>query len=92
MPGRELVLISRQGCELCEELEALLAPYEVADVIALRRLDVDRDPGLHALHAYRVPVLLEGGTELLWGRIEPSEVIAVLGQLPVARERGGPKG
>ena len=82
MPARELVLVSRHGCELCEELEQLLAPYEAAGVIAVTRREVDADPLLHAQHSFRVPVLFEGVTELLWGRVEPSEVIAVLGRPP----------
>ena len=84
MSQRQLLLVSRHDCELCAELEHLLAPYEAGGVVALRRLDVDRDPALHAQHAYRVPVLFEGDTELLWGRVEASEVIALLGHPPRA--------
>lgn len=82
MAPRALRLVRRHDCDLCEELEHLLAPYEAAGRISLERLDVDGDPGLHAQHAYRVPVLLEGDQELLWGRIEASEVTGVLGDLP----------
>ena len=84
MPGRRLRLVTRHECELCATLEEMLLPYEAAGAIELERLDVDQDTALHAQHAYRVPVLLEGGNELLWGRIEPAEVEETLGPPPRA--------
>ena len=83
MSPRALRLIGRYECELCEHLAEMLAPYEAAGVVVVEQVDVDEDPALQAVHAYRVPVLLEGGRELLWGRIEASEVVQVLGDLPV---------
>ena len=82
MAGRALRLIGRYECELCEHLAAMLAPYEAAGVVVVEQIDVDHDPVLHAAHAFRVPVLLEGDRELLWGRIEASEVVQALGLLP----------
>jgi len=77
---RHLRLITRQACELCAELLALLEPYVTSGLIQLDALDVDADPALHAAHTWRVPVLMEGDQELMWGKIEVAEVIAALGQ------------
>ena len=77
---RQLRLITRHSCELCEELLALLEPYAASGVIQLDALDVDADPALHAVHTWRVPVLMEGDQELMWGKIEVAEVVAALGQ------------
>jgi hypothetical protein len=77
---RHLRLITRHACELCEELLALLEPYAASGVIQLDALDVDAEPALHAAHTWRVPVLMEGDQELMWGKIEVAEVVAALGQ------------
>ncbi|WP_027877503.1 glutaredoxin family protein [Meiothermus cerbereus] len=58
------VLISRKGCHLCEEAEALLA----AQGIAYTFQDVDADENLKNLYTFRVPVLLREGRVLLEGK------------------------
>jgi len=80
---RRITVITRQRCELCADLLELLGPYASAGAMQIEERDVDTDPGLLALHAWRVPVVLEGEAELLWGRIEPEEVLATFGP-PVA--------
>lgn len=77
---RQLRLITRHSCELCEELLALLEPYAASGIIRVYAFDVDADPVLHAAHTWRVPVLMEGDQELMWGKIEVAEVVAALGQ------------
>ncbi|MFM7652007.1 MAG: glutaredoxin family protein [Vulcanococcus sp.] len=55
-----LLLMTRQGCCLCEGLEEKLRALE----IPLERRDVDADPELEARYGLEVPVLLAGGREL----------------------------
>ena len=81
---RRLTLITRRSCELCAELVALLAPYITGGLILLNTLDVDADPALQVAHTWRVPVLLEGDLELMWGKIEVGEVVVALGPLPAS--------
>jgi hypothetical protein len=81
---RRITVISRQRCELCAELLDQLAPYVSAGRLSLEEIDVDTDPALLALHAWRVPVVMENGRELLWGRIEPAEVQASFGPSSLA--------
>lgn len=84
---RDLRLITRHSCELCEALLALLEPYAASGLIRVEAFDVDADPALHAAHTWRVPVLMEGDQELMWGRIEFAEVVAALGlPLSVAKQ------
>ena len=65
----DLVLITREGCCLCEGLEeklkALAVPYG--------RLDVDADPQLLARLDLEVPVLVrrEGQTQQVLPRVSP---------------------
>lgn len=56
----DLVLITRQGCCLCEGLEEKLR----ALALPLELRDVDRDPLLQARYGQEVPVLLLSGREL----------------------------
>lgn len=60
----EYVLISRKGCHLCEEAEALLAAQGIAYTIQ----DVDADETLKKTYTFRVPVLLKEGKVLLEGK------------------------
>jgi hypothetical protein len=59
-PTTSLLLLTRQGCCLCEGLEEklrlLALPFE--------RRDVDTDPALQARYGLEVPVLLMGEREL----------------------------
>ena len=65
----ELVLITRQGCCLCEGLEEKLRQLEQP----LQCLDVDQDPSLLERYGLEVPVLLwrEGGSERELPRVSP---------------------
>ena len=65
----ELVLITREGCCLCDGLEEKLA----ANALAYTRLDVDADPALKARFDFEVPVLLlrEGPAERVLPRVSP---------------------
>ncbi len=72
----ELVLVTRQGCCLCEGLEEKLR--ELA--WPFRRLDVDGDPALRARFDLEVPVLLlrDGGQERVLPRVSPRLAAAQL--------------
>lgn len=60
----DYVLISRKGCHLCEEAEAMLAAQGIAFAIQ----DVDADLDLKNAYTFRVPVLLKEGKVLLEGK------------------------
>ena len=65
----ELVLVTRQGCCLCEGLEEKLC----ALAVPLQCLDVDQDPQLLARYGLEVPVLLlrDGSGEQELPRVSP---------------------
>jgi predicted thioredoxin/glutaredoxin len=62
----EVILVTRQGCHLCDE--ALSALSELGLAPELR--DVDADEELYALYDWRVPVVLVGGRVVAEGRID----------------------
>lgn len=76
----ELVLYTRAGCPLCEDMEAavegLLAGYALAAI----RVDVDADPALRARYGREVPLLFFGGTELGRHRLDPEAFRAWLAE------------
>jgi glutaredoxin len=68
------ILLSRDGCHLCEEaerlLEALCLPFE--------RRNVDEDPEWVAQYGFRVPVLLKGERLLMEGRFDAARLTKLL--------------
>jgi predicted thioredoxin/glutaredoxin len=62
-----LVLVTRQGCHLCDE--ALKALRDLGHEPEL--IDVDGDPSLYDLYDWRVPVVLLDGRIVAEGRVDP---------------------
>lgn len=74
----ELVLVTRQGCHLCDETLALLRELGHEPHLA----DVDTDDELFRLYDWRVPVVLADGAVIAEGNIKP-------GPLEEALQRSG---
>jgi len=62
----EIVLVTRQGCHLCDEALAALRAVGVDPELR----DVDADDLLYALYDWRVPVVLVDGRVVAEGRID----------------------
>jgi hypothetical protein len=71
-----LVLVTRQGCHLCDEaldsLRALGHDPELADV--------DSDDRLHDLYDWRVPVVLLDDRVVAEGRITREQLVKSIGE------------
>ena len=61
-----VVLVTRQGCHLCDEALSLLRELGAEPELA----DVDADDALYALYDWRVPVVLVDGQVAAEGRID----------------------
>jgi glutaredoxin len=61
-----VVLVTRQGCHLCDEALRLLRELGVEP----QQDDVDADEDLHRLYDWRVPVVLVDGRIVGQGKIE----------------------
>ena len=57
----ELVLYSRPGCHLCDEMKELIAQVLGDFGASLREVDVSTDPELEADYGKQIPVLLVNG-------------------------------
>lgn len=66
----EVVLVTRQGCHLCDEALAALRSLGVEPELQ----DVDADERLHDLYDWRVPVVLLDGKIVGEGRIGREEL------------------
>jgi predicted thioredoxin/glutaredoxin len=66
----EIVLVSRQGCHLCDEALAALRSLGVEPVVR----DVDADEVLHDQYDFRVPVVLADGRVVGEGKVRRDEL------------------
>jgi predicted thioredoxin/glutaredoxin len=62
----EIVLVTRQGCHLCDEALAALRSLGLEPELR----DVDTADDLHALYDWRVPVVMVDGRVIAEGRID----------------------
>ena len=75
LPSRQPVIqiqfYTRANCHLCQDAKALLANLGQQYSLQIDERDVDADPAWAEQYGDRVPVLVSGGRERFWGRIEP---------------------
>jgi glutaredoxin len=64
-------MYTRSGCHLCEEAHSLLEVMRARFNFKLEIVDVDNSAELVQLYGDRVPVLMIGGKDRLWGKINP---------------------
>jgi predicted thioredoxin/glutaredoxin len=69
-----LVLVTREGCHLCDEALSLLHDLGLHPELA----DVDADDDLHRLYDFRVPVVLFDGAVVAEGKITSGSLEAAL--------------
>lgn len=61
----QVVLVTRQGCHLCDQALAMLQELNLHPDV----LDVDTDDELYRLYDWRVPVILADGVVIAEGRV-----------------------
>ncbi len=61
---KQLQLVVREGCHLCDEFEDLLEHHPLRNHFTLERVVINRDDQLEALYGTKVPVLLDRDREL----------------------------
>jgi predicted thioredoxin/glutaredoxin len=70
----EVVLVTREGCHLCDEALSALKALGVEPELH----DVDADDQLHSLYDWRVPVVLVDGRVVAEGRIDKAALRTAL--------------
>lgn len=66
-----VVLYSRKGCHLCEEVRAQLDSLQVEHRFTLVEVDIDHDAALREQYDHHVPVVTIDGVEALRHRWSP---------------------
>jgi Glutaredoxin-like domain (DUF836) len=85
-PG--LVVVSREGCGLCEDMLHALAELERGAVIpTVTIVDVDTDPELVRRFGLKVPVLLLDGSVICHYTLNSKELLRLLGGSPAILPR-----
>ena len=70
----KVVLVTRQGCHLCDDALRLLEELGVHPELR----DVDAEDELYRLYDFRVPVVLVDGAVVAEGRIRRDQLVAAL--------------
>lgn len=74
-PGRTtLLLLTREGCLLCDEAEAILRHVQADTDLALWVADVDEHPQLAARYGDQLPVVLLEGEEVASLSVSEAEI------------------
>ena len=85
-PG--LVVLSREGCGLCEDMLHALAELERAQAIPpVTIVDVDSDAELARRYGLKVPVLLLDGSVICHYTLNSNELLRLLGRRPAILPR-----
>lgn len=70
----EIILYSRAGCELCQEMELVVEQEMPRFLARLEKIDIDREPELKQRFNFEVPVLFVNGRKAFKYRCTPREL------------------
>ena len=76
-----LVVYSREGCHLCEDMIGVLRELQAQLSFALEVVDVDSDDELAARYGERVPVLVGEGRELCHYQLDAASLGAYFAKI-----------
>jgi hypothetical protein len=83
-----LVVLSRDGCHLCEQMLQELAQLErTGQVPQVSVVDVDGDPELARQYGLKVPVLLLNGSVICHYTLNSNELLRLVGRPPAILPR-----
>jgi len=82
----QLVLYTRPGCHLCEEMKAEIARARLGSSCALAEVDVDSDPALTRRYGQSIPVLEIDGRPAFKGRCTAEDLRRKVERARRARE------
>ncbi len=74
----EVILYTRAGCHLCDEVKAVLARARRKADFTLREVDIDTDPALLAEYNDQVPVVAINGRKAFKYHLKEDEFLKVL--------------
>lgn len=69
----EVVLYSKPGCHLCEEMKQEIARAGCAELYSLREINIETNPDLLAKYKYDIPILVIDGIEAFRHRLKAED-------------------
>ena len=72
-PRAQVVLYTKPGCTLCEEMKAAISIAGCAGLYTLEEIDIEGEAELFARYQYEIPVLFINGVEAFRHRLRPDE-------------------
>lgn len=75
----ELVLYTRPGCHLCDEMKTVIAARRRHRAVVLTEIDISTDASLERRYGRDIPVLLLNGKEVARHRLEAQDLDRMLG-------------
>ena len=70
-----LVLYSRPGCHLCDEMTAVVRRVATRVPLVLEEIDISTDATLEARYGVEIPVLLVNGSKAAKHRVNEAELV-----------------
>jgi len=68
-----LVLYSKPGCHLCDEMKAEMSRAACDDLYSLEEVNIESDPALFHRYRHEIPVLCINGIEAFKYRLQADE-------------------
>ena len=72
-PRVRVVLYTKPGCGLCEEMKAEIDKAGCAGLYTLEEVDIEGEAELFARYQYEIPVLFINGVDAFRHRLRPDE-------------------
>ena len=69
----QLILYSKPGCHLCEEMKAEISQANCAALYELQEINIESDPELFARYRNDIPVLSINGVEAFKHRLSSAD-------------------
>ena len=73
-----LVLYSRPGCHLCDEMKAVVRRVAMRVPLVFEEIDISADAALEARYGVDIPVLLVNGRKAAKHRVAEGELMKIL--------------
>ena len=73
-----LVLYSKPGCHLCDEMKAVVARVGRLHPLTVEEVDISKDEELESRYGLEIPVLFVNGKKTAKYRISEAELLRVL--------------
>jgi len=82
-----VVLYTKPGCKLCEEMKSEMERAAVENLYSLEEVDIEKDAELFRRYRFDIPVLCINGIEAFRHRLTADEFRTYVTELSQNRER-----